>query len=256
MKLLCFLLCVAGVASSCDPTQSGCLDVLEHDVNVEPALEMLQMKSTKIVEEDQDAEEADLEDDEEMDLEDDDEADVEDDDEAAAEVTANSTDDEDESDVEWGSLDESMTWPTGPKESSDAWCKSGKKCSSPRGWINAQLSLAKCSDKCTNSRTCKKFWYNADSMHCGICSKCDAGVPSQKNQEGYNIYKKWVLKFPFKGLCKEKHNSEKSLKKARGCKKRAKKLGAVAFAYKKKKCRTWKKCSQNKKGGWYVNKAR
>jgi hypothetical protein len=235
---------------------------LEHDVNAEPALEMLQMKSTKIVEEDEDAEEANVDDDEELDLEDDDEADVEDDDEADAKIAADSTDDddEDESDVEWGSLDESMTWPTGPLESADKYCKRGRKtsCSSPRGWLRLELSLAKCSDKCTNSRSCKKFYYNSETMHCGVCSKCDAGIASQKNQEGYSVYKKWVLTFPFKGLCKEKHSSEKGMGKARGCKKRAKKLGAVAFAYKgkTKKCRTWNKCSSDKKGNWYVNKVR
>lgn len=219
---------------------------------------MLQMKSAKVAGE-EDVDKVDLEDAEEMALEGDEEADAEDEDENDSSEEALTDDDDDtvEGDGEYGFLNESMSWPVGPLSQADKYCKRGRQtsCSSPRGWLTAGLTLAKCSDKCTNSRTCKFFFYNADSEHCGICSKCDARMASQKNQEGYSVYKKWVLTFPFKGLCKERHSSEKSLKKAKGCKKRAKKTGAVAYAYKSKKCRTWKKCSQNKKGNWQVKKA-
>jgi len=233
-------------------------------------LHLLQFKANKVenAEETEEEEEAaeeeeeamEEEEEEEVDVEDNDEADVEDENKASAESATDSTDEEDESDVEWGSLEESMTWPTGPIKSKNKYCKRGRgtSCSSPRSWLRASLSLAKCSDKCTNDKKCKEFFYNPGTKHCGVCKRCDAKMPRAKNQQGYNVYKKWELKFPFRGLCKEKHSSQKRLRAARGCKKRAKKLRHVAFAYNKKskQCRSWKKCSASKKGSWYVNKVR
>mmetsp|Transcript_48797 Transcript_48797/g.136584 ORF Transcript_48797/g.136584 Transcript_48797/m.136584 type:complete len:247 (-) Transcript_48797:266-1006(-) len=204
------------------------------------ALEMLQMKSMAKVDEEhaeeiaqgaEDVEETDAEDDAEDGLESEDEED------------ANVTDDASVEEEEESSEDEQL--PIGPKHKSGSLCKS---CFSTRNFGKTKQS---CSDMCSKNRKCKFFYFGHDQ--CGLCSSCG----STKSDSSYSIYKKWVLTFPVKNAnCKEKF-SEKSKGAARGCKRDATKNGYSFFAFKKKKCRRWKKCTNTKKAnGWQVNKVR
>lgn len=207
------------------------------------ALEMLQMKSMAKVDEQHAEEIAEgAEDVEETDAEDDadDELEIED------EEDANVTDDTSLEDEEESSEDAQL--PIGPKKKVGSTCKS---CYSTR---NFGTTLQKCSDSCSKDSRCKFFFFG--NSHCGYCEKCNRQSTSSKTS-GYTIYEKWVLKFPVKNAnCKEAY-SEKSIRAARGCKKNSKKNGFSFFAFKSKKCRRWKKCTNTKKAnGWQVNKVR
>jgi hypothetical protein len=206
------------------------------------ALEMLQMKSMAKVDEEHAEEIAEgAEDVEETDAEDDadDELEIED------EEDANVTDDASLEDEEESSEDAQL--PIGPSKKSGSTCKS---CYSTR---NFGTTKQKCSDRCSKDSKCKFFYFGHD--HCGLCTSCSYSTSSKTS--GYTVYDKWVLTFPVKNAnCKERF-SEKSIRAARGCKKNSRKKGYSFFAFKKKKCRRWKTCTNTKTvKGWQVNKVR
>lgn len=177
----------------------------------------------------------------------------EDEDEEEAEDGANVTDDVSEEEEEG---EEAGGYPMGEKTETGKYCKRGKgtSCYSPRSWLRADLDLKKCNEKCAKGERGCKFFFFGYSGHCSLCKKCDL----QEYDDGYDIYAKYVIDYPVKNAnCFPKKYSQKRLKKARGCANRAKKLGAVAFSYKSKQCRTWKKCSYTTKAtGWQLNKVR
>lgn len=245
VSALCLLLlhvaqsevCSDGACGANQFTRFRALDDVEtKELDVPQALEMLQMKSqAKVAEGAKDVEEADAEDDASEDEEEEDESEEEGNETVAGDA---SEDEEEES-----SEDEEL--PIGDKKHSGKLCKS---CYSTR---NMDFTLQKCSDKCSKDSKCKFFSFGHDQ--CLLCKNCD----SKKSDSSYNVYNKWVLKFPVKnGNCKERY-SEKSKGKARGCKNDATKNGYSFFAFKNKKCRRWKKCTNTKKvWGWQVNKVR
>jgi hypothetical protein len=241
LALFCFAYSGIAFASLANDFEACVGDSCAGEVFDSPqALEMLQMKSMAKVDEEHAEEIAEgAEDVEEMDAEDDAEDGLESEDEEDADVTNDASAEEEEESSE----DEQL--PIGPKHKSGSLCKS---CFSTR---NFGGTLQQCSDKCSGNSKCKFFYYGHD--HCGLCSSCG----STKSSSAYNIYKKWVLKFPVKNAnCKERY-SEKSIGKAKGCKKNSKKNGYTYYAFKIKKCRRWKKCTNTKKAkGWVVNKVR
>lgn len=212
-------------------------------------LEFLQIKGMKAETEDMEdmsseevAEEAkDVDEDEEED------ADVDEDEEEDADDSASSSDAE-----EVVAADDLMALPMGKSYKKGYYCQ---RCYSPRGWLGKK-TLQQCNDHCAKESPKKCKYFSFGRGQCSICS----GTCRTKMIKGYNSYYKYEIEFPVRDAnCagNKRSFSEKGMGKARGCKKRAKKLGAVAFSYKKKKCRTWKKCESTKKAkGWVLNKVR
>ena len=227
MKLFCFILFLKGVVGSCEVDAPGCKEVLQADADNEQALELLQMKSAKNAEAHEDVEEIDEVGNAAEDVEED----------------GNASEDLEEDASEDAAL------PMGEEHKSGKYCKSGRgtSCYSPRGWLG-KIDKQKCNDKCGKGEKGCKFFFYGDGGHCGLCKQCDRTAFA----DGYNIYKKYVINYPVQNaICKEAHSSQKRLGKAKGCKNRSKKLGAVAYSYKNKQCRTWNKCSTTKKArGW------
>lgn len=267
MKVFCFALFLGCVAGSCEPDAlSGCKDVLQADADDEQALELLQMRSTKNaeVEEHEDVDEAIEEDEDTEDSEDEETDELEDaeqtEDEEIEEVVdkfdfaAQIDEVEDTTEDVQANASEYEAVPIGKRWKKGKICVRGRStsCYSPRSWIGKK-SLQQCNDECAKgTKGCVYFFWGND--HCSLCKKCGkTGFSSS-----YSIYKKYVIDFPVKNAnCKERYSSQKRLKKPRGCKKRAKKLGAVAFSWKSKQCRTWNKCTTTKKAkGWVLQKTR
>lgn len=267
MKVLFFALFFTGVAGSCEvDALSGCKDVLQADADDGQALELLQMQSTKnaeveehvdvdeAIEEDEDTEEsADEETDELEDAED-----TEEDETVEVvekfDMAAQIDEVEDATEDVQANASEYEAVPIGTKWQSGKICVRDRKtsCYSPRSWIGKK-SKQFCNDECAKgTKGCKYFFWGND--HCSLCKKCGKTGMS----DSYDIYKKYVIDFPVRDAnCKERYSSQKRLKKPRGCKNRAKKLGAVAFSWKSKQCRTWNKCSTTKKAkGWVLQKTR
>lgn len=149
---------------------------------------------------------------------------------------------------------EDVSVPIGKRTAKGKLCKRDRKtsCYSPRGWLGKK-TLQQCNDMCAKGeKGCKMFSFG--NGQCSLCKRCGR----TQYRSGYNIYNKFEIEFPVKNaICKERHSSQKRLRNARGCKNRAKKTRAVAFSYKSKQCRTWKKCSATKKArGWVLQKTR
>jgi hypothetical protein len=248
MKVFCFFLFISGVAGLCEAdAPSGCKDVLQADTDGDQALELLQIKSTKDSEEHEDADE--------MIKEYEGETETDEDEIIEADEGAAETDEEDDASENVEEDDsEDVSVPIGKKTGKGKLCKRDRKtsCYSPRGWLGKK-NLQQCNDMCAKGmKGCKMFFFG--NGQCSLCKRC--GKTGYRS--GYNIYEKYEIEFPVKNaICKERHSSQKRLRNARGCKNRAKKTRAVAFSYKSKQCRTWKKCSATKKArGWVLQKTR
>jgi len=141
----------------------------------------------------------------------------------------------------------------GQQVARDQFC--GSSCYSPRPWAGV-YSAQKCNEECTKRSDCAYFWVSDRNKHCGVCTARQYSSCRKQYQKGYNIYKKYVLTFPFKGTCKEAVSSTKRLGKQTGCANRAKKLRHVAWSYERKTCRSWKRCTAAAPGDFTINKAR
>jgi hypothetical protein len=228
---------------------------------MEEVLEMLQAKAKKLTgtdmeeaddedlavsqehagEDEEDTDDVSEEEDEEVGVDEGDTAEVDEEDDASENVEEDASENE--------------AVPIGDRYQKGKLCKRDRKtsCYSPRGWIGKK-SLKQCNDMCAKGdKGCKFFFWG--NNHCSLCKKCGRTAFSK----AYTIYKKFEIKFPVRDAnCKERY-SQKRLGQARGCKKRAKKVRAVAFSYSKKskQCRTWKTCSATKKQrGWVLQKTR
>jgi len=149
----------------------------------------------------------------------------------------------------------SAVTPMGELVGTNEICNRG--CTSSRAWAGV-YTAQKCNEECFKRKDCAYFWVSEEAKHCGVCTEKQYKSCRKGYQKGYNMYKKYVLTFPFTGTCKEAASSTKRLGKEKGCQKRVKDLGHFAWSYEKstKTCRTWKTCTASAPGEYIIQQAR